>query len=128
MQTMIHQRLTAATVLLALDLVWVTTVMRSWYASMVAIIQSETPMRLRMQWALVAYAFMVVGLLSFCVRDGDDLSEAGARGALFGLVLYGVYDFTNATVFKDFHVGLACIDVVWGSFVFGVASAAATLV
>ena len=124
---MLYHRIVAVAALLVLDLVWVSVVMGPLYTSMIARIQAQEPMRLRAQWALVAYAFMGVGLLSFCVRD-EEPSAAGARGALFGLVLYGVYDFTNAALFKDFQLWLACIDVLWGSFLFGAASALAALV
>lgn len=116
--------LAGVAVLLLLDVVWVATVMAPRYANMIATIQ-QAPLRPRWGWALAAYATMVVGLLAFCVRDGDHPRAAAARGALFGWVIYAVYDFTSLTVLNDFSVPLACLDVAWGSILFAAASAVA---
>ena len=36
----------------------------------------------------------------------------------FGMIVYGIYDFTAGSVFTDWDSGLALIDVLWGSFVY----------
>ena len=37
---------------------------------------------------------------------------------LFGMCLYGVYDFTSGAIYKNWNFNLAIIDVLWGGFVY----------
>ena len=41
-------------------------------------------------------------------------AEALGYGALFGLVVYGVYDFTNLSTLRDWPLIVAVVDVAWG--------------
>ena len=38
-------------------------------------------------------------------------------GALFGFFAYATYDLTNLATLRDWPVGLAVLDITWGSFV-----------
>ena len=40
---------------------------------------------------------------------------AAAFGALFGLVVYGVYDFTNYSTLRQWPLVLALADTAWGT-------------
>ena len=51
------------------------------------------------------------------------MSLAAVRGALFGVVVYGVYDFTNYSTLRQWPFALTLVDVAWGA----VASAAASV-
>ena len=117
-----HNRLVAALVVLILDALWVHFVMNPRYHTMIEEIQRGTSMRVRAPAAVLAYGFMIIGLLVFCVRDDDAPVKAAMRGALFGFVLYGVYDCTNAAIFDRFEISLAVLDVAWGAFVYGLAT------
>lgn len=44
-------------------------------------------------------------------------------GALMGLVVYGVFDFTNLAIIKNYPVMFAVIDITWGCIAFGIVSA-----
>jgi uncharacterized membrane protein len=48
-------------------------------------------------------------------------------GSIFGLVTYGVYDFTNLSVMNNWSITITFIDVVWGSVLCGITSVVATL-
>ena len=52
------------------------------------------------------------------------VSLAAACGTLFGLVVYGVYDFTNYATLRQWPFVLTVADVAWGT----VASAACAAV
>jgi len=63
-----------------------------------------------------AYALLGVALCVFARAPSP--REAAARGALLGLVIYGVFDFTNLAVFgRGYGLGLALSDMAWGTFV-----------
>ncbi|HGU7244261.1 TPA: DUF2177 family protein [Legionella pneumophila] len=42
------------------------------------------------------------------------LPYAALYGALLGAIIYGIYDFTCLAIFKDFPVGMAFLDWLWG--------------
>jgi len=50
-----------------------------------------------------------------------------SNGAVFGLVVYGVYDLTNLGTFINFNWGTAIIDIIWGGVLGFVVSILATL-
>ena len=58
----------------------------------------------------------------------SDARGSLARASLFGAVLYGVFDFTNASVFDKFDIKLALIDIVWGSLLYVTACASYFLI
>ena len=121
-----RQQIVAVLALLVLDIGWVSLVMRRKYEAMVPKIQGGTPMRANLWFGALAYALMAAGLLAFCVRADDSPLAAAGRGAAFGLVVYGVYDLTCASVLKDFEMWpLGAMDVAWGMFVYAAAATAA---
>ena len=56
-----------------------------------------------------------------CVRA--DKAGTLTRGALFGLVVYGVYDFTNYSTLRQWPFALALADVAWGTAATAIAAA-----
>ena len=105
-----------------LDGVWLGLLMKRFYRD-----QLEPIVRLRdggiaPTWpaALVVYALRGAGIALFVIPRAATVSQAAAYGALFGLVVYGVYDFTNYSTLRQWPFALTLADVAWGT----VASAA----
>ena len=76
---------------------------------------------------LVFYLIYVVGIVVFAVLPGleaRELQRSVGLGALLGLVAYSTFDLTSMSVFKDFPLRLASIDILWGTFVTASVSAA----
>jgi uncharacterized membrane protein len=109
--------------LLVLDMVWLRLVMRPRYEALVSAVQGGRPMRFRAPAAAGAYALMVVGLRAFVLDAPRPRAAAAARGALFGAVLYGVYNLTAMAVLRDWRARLAALDVAWGAAVYAAAGA-----
>jgi uncharacterized membrane protein len=55
------------------------------------------------------------GLALFPAPRASSVESAAAYGALFGLVVYGVYDFTNLATLRHYPLPLALVDVAWGT-------------
>jgi uncharacterized membrane protein len=70
--------------------------------------------------AFVVYILLGTGIALFVIPRASTVSLAAAYGALFGLVVYGVYDFTNYSTLRQWPFVLTLADVAWGA----VASAA----
>jgi uncharacterized membrane protein len=60
--------------------------------------------------AVVAYLLLAYGLYIFAIKN-----KSIFNGALFGLVVYGVYNFTNLAVIARYGLVQSVIDTVWGS-------------
>jgi uncharacterized membrane protein len=121
---MLKSHIIATIVLLVFDLVWVGTFMGKKYQDQVQQIQNDK-MVVRPLFAVLAYLLMVIGLNVFVlprIRKGYELQDSIKYGFLFGIVLYGVYDFTIAAVLKDWNISLAITDVLWGGIVYFLAA------
>ena len=99
-------------IMLLLDSVYLFLT-KSIFGELVAKIQ-RTAMQFRMEGAIVVYLLLALGLYYFIVKPGLSAWEA----ALLGLVIYGTFDFTNYTMFKNYDLKIAIMDTVWGSLLF----------
>jgi len=114
----------AVIILLVLDILWITFFMNKKYQTQIKNIQG-TEMNVNIMMALIAYTLMVFGLIVFVlpnIRKGHELTDSLMYGFLFGIIVYGVYDFTNHALFKGWDTKLAFIDILWGGFVYFIAS------
>ena len=71
--------------------------------------------------ALLVYVLLAFGIVAL-VLPRTPSGPPTLRGALFGLIVYGVYDLTNLSTLKGWPIVLTAIDIAWGA----AASAAAT--
>ena len=114
----------ALTILLVLDLIWIGVYMSGRYRDMIPNIQGSK-MTVVTGYAVISYALMAIGLLLFVlprVRSEHCFRDSLLYGFTFGVVLYGVYDFTAAAVLKNWNMSLAVQDILWGGFVYATAA------
>jgi uncharacterized membrane protein len=69
--------------------------------------------------AIVAYLLLAYGLYIFAIKN-----KSIFNGALFGLVVYGVYNFTNLAVIAKYGLIPAVIDTIWGTILCGMITSA----
>ncbi len=72
--------------------------------------------------AAAFYAVYLAGVMLFVVLPARDNRAALWRGALFGFVCYATYDLTNQATLVGWPWHVTAIDLIWGSFVTGVAA------
>jgi uncharacterized membrane protein len=96
-------------IMLVLDSVYLYFT-KSTFGQMVAKIQ-RTALEFKLVGAVVVYLLLAIGLYVFIVEPGKSLWHA----ALFGLVVYGVYDFTSYAILKKYDLNVAIMDMAWGS-------------
>ena len=104
--------LTILFIILAVDSVYLFLT-KSIFGEVVAKIQ-RTAMQLRLEGAVIVYLLLALGFYYFIVKPGRSAWEAG----LFGLIIYGTFDFTNYAMFKNYDLMTAIMDTVWGSILF----------
>jgi uncharacterized membrane protein len=116
-----------ALVLLAMgvmDAVWIGWLARPLYQQGLGHLMAP---QVRLVAAIAFYLVYGVGLLVFVVApDGASASwrRTWGRGALFGFVAYAVYDLTNLATLRDWPLGVALMDMAWGSLASAAAAAA----
>ena len=111
----------AAVIMAGLDTLWLGLAARKLYRR-----QLGDRLRARPQWAVAAavYALYAAGLVYFVLSWSVTLGEAILNGAFFGLVVYGLYNLTNAASLRDWPWLLVLVDVTWGAVLTGLVSGA----
>ena len=75
--------------------------------------------------AMLVYLLIPGGIVLF-VRPllGENCTawQAFGSGALFGLILYGVYDLTNLAVLEKWTLRMTLADIAWGCVLCGTIS------
>lgn len=119
-----NKLIVSSVLLLVLDLIWLKGYMGNEYKKMIRKIQGSD-MRVNTVYAILSYALMIIGLNVFVIPNINKdnlLFDSLKYGFLFGIILYGVYDFTIGAVLKDWNLNLAIIDVLWGGIVYFLAT------
>jgi len=112
---------------MVLDGLWLGVLMKNFYRDQLAPIVRLSDSGIAPNWpaALVVYALLGAGLALFVIPRASTVWSAAGYGALFGFVVYGVYDFTNYSTLRQWPFVLTLADVAWGTFA---SAAAATAV
>jgi uncharacterized membrane protein len=92
--------------IIIVDGIWLKLVMGKIFQSEVGNITKNV----NIYAAILAWTLMIIGIIVFVLPKNHPL----AYGALFGLVLYGVYDLTNFATLQSWTIKLLIIDVAWG--------------
>jgi len=111
-------------VFVAMDILWIGFIMNAAYLHYLGSI-----LRMRngvfsphIPAALLTWAFIVVGSYLFVLPKihGATVLVKFFWGAVYGLVLYGLYDFTNYAILASYPLAITLIDLAWGMFANGI--------
>ena len=110
-----------------LDAAWLGVVMKRFYQVQMAPIArlSETG-GFAPNWpaAFVVYVLLGAGIATQAIPRASDLTSAAGYGALFGFLVYGVYDFTNFSTLRQWPFVLTLVDTAWGTLAGALCAAA----
>ncbi len=109
---MISRELLTAASLLALDGAYLY-LNGSTFGRVVRSIQGQK-MSIRKSALILVYPLMLFGLLYFIIWPDKPPSDA----ALLGLLVFGVFTFTNNAIFKDWVYPATLLDTLWGPVLF----------
>lgn len=111
---------------LVADFVWLSA-MKSFYSRELGEVLRRSADGLAPRWgaAVLVYVLIPAGIVLF-VRPhlSGDATPAAALGwgAVFGLILYGVYDLTNLAMLDKWTLSVTAADMAWGSGMSALAS------
>ena len=109
--------------LFLVDMLWLRVIAMAWYQQGMGPLLAESP---NLWAAALFYLLFPVGLMIFAVLPADaraSVLRVAGMGALFGFFAYATYDLTNLAVVKGWPVALSILDIAWGAFVSGLATA-----
>jgi uncharacterized membrane protein len=109
-----HQIFLVATVMLLMDFGWLAA-NNKYHNRVFAELQGQ-PLQVRIIPAMIVYLLMIVGVWFFAVSPATSWTDAAGRGALIGVIMYGLYDMTNYATLTNYPLEYAVSDMMWGTF------------
>lgn len=118
--------------LLALDYLWIGVLASELYKRELGpfLRMSGSALQPILWAALVVYLAIPLGIVLFVlpkVSADNPIPSALLWGAVYGLVVYTIYDMTNYSLVNGWPLRVALIDILWGGVLNALGSAAATL-
>ena len=116
--------------LFALDFVWLGIFASGLYKKELGpfLRMSGTALQPIVWAALLVYIAIPLGIVLFVLPriSVDNLTGSALLwGALYGIVVYAVYDMTNYSLVRDWPLRVSLIDICWGGLLNGVGAVAA---
>ncbi len=118
----------AAVVFGALDAVWLRWAAGNLYKPVIGEIMAA---KFNVGAAAAFYLIYIAGMTWFAIKPGMDsgtVQAAMLNGILLGALCYATFDLTSQAVFKVWATHISVLDILWGAFATGAASAAAAWV
>ncbi len=105
-------------VIIIIDYVWLGIIASGFYKNQ---LQSILNADVNIVSALIVYILIIFGIVLFVLphKLASKPFSAFFIGALFGFTVYGIYDFTNHAVLKNWTLPVSMMDVMWGSVLCG---------
>ena len=102
-----------AIILVAIEAVYLR-LMLPYFNSQIKKIQGKkiTP---RLYSVVIVYIIIITGLYYFIIGPNKSYKD----GAFFGLVIYGIFNFTNHALLDNYSLSLVIIDLIWGMTICG---------
>jgi uncharacterized membrane protein len=111
----IIQYLSILVILFILDAVWLGIISKKHYQIVIKNVQGSE-LEPRILPAIFTYLIMALGLYVFVFSQNEPKWQLGA---LFGFIVYGVFNGTTHAMFKEWNLPTAVRDCLWGTFAFG---------
>ena len=117
---MLRPFLISAVVMIILDAIQII-VNQKFHATLFKNVQ-KSPLKVRIIPAILVYILMPLSVTYFAILQSKSIKDAGLKGALLGLTIFGVYDLTNLATLDGWTVEMAIRDISWGIIMFTITS------
>lgn len=107
--------------LVFLDIIWLQGIAKSIYQKLF-----PYNVEFNVYAAIVVYFLIAIAIDFFIIKEGliknSTYFSIFAQGTLLGLVIYGVYDFTNLATLSMWNIRFTTLDIFWGMLATGISS------
>lgn len=107
------------------DMLWLGFIAKQLYQNELGGILRKINDTMAPNWpsAVLVYIAIVGGILFFVLpKYPQSYYYTWLAGAVFGLVVYAVYDCTNYAVLQYWTIKITIIDILWGTFLCSLSS------
>lgn len=114
-----------------LDMIWLGVIAKSIYAEHIGMLLRKSGEGMAPIWwaASLVYVCITLGILYFVLPNAQgNYLFALTGGLVFGLVTYGIYDFTNYAILANWPLRITLIDLLWGMGLCGLSSVFAAFI
>ncbi len=101
-----------------IDYIWLAIVAKDFNKNALGSLLSD---KIKIVPTILVY-LLIASCIFFIISKSPDPIQALKYGALFGFVVYAFYELTNLSFVANWPVRLALVDILWGTFVFGLVS------
>jgi uncharacterized membrane protein len=106
--------LIAAILVVAVDSFYLKIVKGHWENQVKAV--QKNAMQINLTGAALSYIFIIFALNYFILRKNASVGDA----FLLGLAIYGIFEFTNMAIFKEWQLYTVITDTLWGGALFAI--------
>lgn len=99
-------------ILIALDMLYISF-FKDIFTHAITNIQ-QTTIQYKIAGFVACYLFLILGLYYFIIRVNKSPFDA----FLLGILIYGVYETTNYTLFNKWPLHIVIIDTLWGGILY----------
>lgn len=99
-------------ILILIDFVYLN-VMKNYFQIQIKNIQGSS-IKINFLGAMLCYILLIIAINYFIIKDKKSVSDA----FLLGIIIYGVYEGTNYSLFKNWSILTVFIDTLWGGLLF----------
>ena len=110
--------LISAIVMLFLDFIYLSA-FSNFFNNLVRSIQGRA-INFKITGAIMCYILLIVGLNYFIIDKKKSIADA----FLLGIVIYGVYEFTNYAILDKWNIKAVALDTLWGGILFALTTKA----
>ena len=99
-------------IVLVLDSIFLLSI-KDFFNSQIKKVQSND-IRINMLGVVITYIFIIFVIYYFIIKDKRSIKDA----FLLGICVYGVYEYTNYSLFNNWNFTTTLIDTLWGGILF----------
>jgi uncharacterized membrane protein len=108
--------------LMLVDFTWLAVIAKKIYFTEIGSLlrQTDGSLQPNVLSAVMVYVLLALGVIVFALpKAGNSPWMAMFWGAVLGLIVYGVYDYTNMATLENWTWKLTFIDIAWGTYLCG---------
>lgn len=105
--------------ILLLDIIFIGLNKNMWETNVQSI--QKSPLKINFSYGIIAYILIILGVCVFVLPIKTEcIYKKMFIGFIWGLITYGIFDFTNLSLFKDYSLNTAIMDTFWGGIMISV--------
>lgn len=111
--------------IIILDYIWLGIITKNFIISQFgSLVDVENgSIKIKLGVGIFTWFIIAVGTFIFAANPSETIGKAILLGAVFGFILYSVYDLTNLTFISGYPIKFIFVDIAWGTFLCATISA-----